>query len=84
MPTTSFTVDDSAYVEISTVDALVQNKSPWPMRIHFGTSAPAANTPDFHILELNQAILKRENFPNGNIYARSGNTGDINKGAIST
>ena len=50
MATNNFTVDDAAYVEISTTDALVQNKSPYNLYVHFGTSAPAIDTVDKHVL----------------------------------
>ena len=71
MPTSHVVVDSTAYVEISTTDALVQNTSPSELYVIFADSLPAATVTDAHVLPRNQAIQKANDFPAGNIYARA-------------
>ena len=82
MATTNFTTDATAYVEVLTTDGLIQNKSPWLMYVHFGDSAPAADTEDYHVLTQYQAILKSGGLPSGTAYAISP-TGRTNTGSVS-
>ena len=83
MATTAFTVDDTAYTEITTGDGLVQNKSAWPMYIHFGVAPPAADTNDYHVLTQYATIEKAAGSPAGNIYARGGRKNQSNQGVLS-
>ena len=83
MATTITTCDDSVYVEVSTADGLVQNKSSGLLRVVFDVSLPATDTEAFHVLARNEAIQKLSDVPAGNIYVRS-DTGKHNKVAFST
>ena len=71
MTTTSIQVGSSAYVEVSTGDALVQNSSAYPIFTVFANSLPSVNTTDRHVLRPGEAITKSGGIPTGNIYCRS-------------
>lgn len=71
MTTVNTSVDDTAYVLVSSVDSLVQNKSPWPARVYFGAALPAAGTENYHVLAQYDTLLKSAGVPAGNIYARA-------------
>ncbi len=71
MTTTSFVATDTEYTLITSEDALVQNKTDWPMYVHFGDTLPAVDTEDYHILTREFAILKSGGIPSGNIYVRA-------------
>ncbi len=72
MATTAFVATDTEYKLITTGDALVQNKSRWPMFVHFGDSLPAVDTEDHHVLEQGEAIQKHGDVPAGGIYVLGG------------
>ena len=82
MAVTNFTATTTVYTEVSTQDNIIQNKSPWPLRVHFGTSAPSADTEDFHLLQPGEFLTRSDGFPAGNTYVRSGFDGYSNKGAV--
>ena len=83
MATTSFTVDSTAYVEVTDVNALIQNKSPWPLYIVFSETLPLVGTDAYHVLVRYQAILKANEVPTGKVYARSGREGWSNLVSVS-
>lgn len=75
MATVTTEVDSTAYVEVSTVDALVQNTSRYGMYVVFDTSLPTVDTPNRHLLDAGQAITKSSGVPAGNIYVRCAEAG---------
>ena len=82
MAVTNFTATATTYTEVSTQDNITQNKSPWPLRVHFGPSAPSADTEDFHLLQTGQSLTRSDGFPAGNTYVRSGFDGLSNEVAV--
>ena len=78
MSTTNYNVGDT-YVEVSTADNVVVNKSSYVVRVHYGDSAPADDTEDFIPLKDGLGIIKSNDLPAGNTYVRTedGQTSDV-------
>jgi hypothetical protein len=84
MATTSFIVDSTAYVEISTTGtALVTNESSDHLRIRFAAALPAANVSGYLTLKPNQGLVQTDDIPTGNIYARADKEGYAAKVTVS-
>ena len=70
-----------SYEEASSANSvLVQNISSFKMRLVFANALPDPDTPDFHILSSEEAIIKSNGIPVGNIYLRmekEGTTGEF-------
>lgn len=75
MPTSTTSVDSTAYTLLTATNALVQNTSSYPVRIVFDTVLPTAGHTNYHTLLPSQAIVKSDGVPGGNIYARCENDG---------
>ncbi len=71
MSTASYTVDDTAYVLVSTTNNILQNKSSQYVRLVFGTVLPAVDDPNFFDIAPGQGFVTKDGLPSNNTYARA-------------
>lgn len=80
MATINYTVTPDRYTKVSDRDCLVQNLSPYTIRVVFSDIHPNSDTEDY--IEVNpeninfgtneHKIYKFNNFPSGNVYVKCG------------
>lgn len=83
MATQSFTVDDSAYVLVSSTDCLMQCVSSTPVRLVFSTTQPEVAHEDYHILSPKEGITKQGGLPSDDMYVLSNHKGRVAKVVVS-
>ena len=71
MASVPVTADSTAYVAVTSADALIQNVSAYPLRWISDTTLPSPSDINYHTLEAGQAFLKSGNLPLGTIYIRA-------------
>ena len=71
MATRLVTTDGNNYTEVSTQSCLVFNRSSYNLRLIFKDSLPTPEDDTFFILSPNKAVVKNNDFPDGNLYAMS-------------
>ena len=71
MSSANYVVDDTAYVLVSAVDNILQNKSAGYIRVIYSTVLPTVNDPNFFSIAPGQGFVKKDNLPSSNTYVRA-------------
>ena len=84
MATTSFIVDSTTYVEVSTTGtALLTNESSDHLRVVFDGALPPPTVSGYLTLKPNQGLVQTDGVPAGNIYVRADKEGYTAKVTVS-